>query len=85
MNEYTVTPANFSKSLQIRIRQLSTLREQLALEVVPDEMFYAVGAVIEHLAFLQADLQHDLDNFNRKYGVAPRSAPIPPAPHKGMR
>ena len=69
-----------------RIRQIARAREALENEPVPAEFELPSAAAIEHLRFLQADLQHDLDNFCIKYRLGSISAgPAVSKAHKGVR
>lgn len=62
-----------------RIRQLCLAREMRALEALPPDLHDGRQLAVQHLDFVIADLQHDIDGFKVKYGLG--SGPM----HKGMR
>ena len=80
-NKYTHTrkPHDIANGVRRRIRQLGAAREMLALEVIPDEFVHTFTLALEHLQFVQADLQAELNMFCEKYEIEDQAAP------RGMR
>lgn len=72
-------PYEIAQAMVERIRQLCLCREMLALEALPPDLHGGRQLAVQHLDFVIADLQHDLDGFKLKYGLG--SGPM----HKGMR
>lgn len=77
------SPEAIAGGVRRRIRQIGAARDMIALEVIPQEFHHSFGLALEHLDFLRADLQADLNLFCEKYGL--EVDPDPSAPAKGMR
>ena len=77
--DYTRKPEHIAAGLRRCLRRLNSAREMLALEAVSEDLALPVAVTLEHIAFLEADLRHDIENFEARYGIGPQ------VPHKGVR
>lgn len=66
---HTRRPHDIAAGVRRRIKQLASAREMLALEVISDDFVPGFSLAMEHLQFLQADLQAELDLFRAKYNL----------------
>lgn len=73
------TPAEIAHGVRSCVRQIAAVRELIQVTAISEEFKHPMAVIIEHLQFLEADLQADLDQFREKYGLVPRVLP------KGMR
>lgn len=75
MKEYDLTnrkPADISKELRGCMRRLTAARELMELTALPVELMQPVEVAIEHIKFLEADLNIELCAFERRHGILPK-------------
>lgn len=72
MKKYDLTkrnPADISRGLRAAMRRLTAARELMELEPIPVELINPVEVAIEHIKFLEADLNIELCAFERRHGL----------------
>lgn len=74
-HQVTRNARDISRGMKSRIRQITAARCMLATEIVCADLLHPVNIAIEELRFIEADLNFELDNFNRKWGLEPQTPP----------